>query len=948
MKPLLDLINYGQSYWLDNLSRAMIQNGALKARVDEQGLRGVTSNPAIFNKAISGSDAYDGQITELVRQQCSIQDIYEQLVVTDVQSACDTLRPVYDASEGIDGFVSLEVSPYLSHDTEGTKLEARRLFQAVDRPNVMIKIPGTVAGLPAIEEMLYEGINVNITLLFSIARYEAVAQAYIQALERRAAEGKPIHHIASVASFFLSRIDVLVDQLLAHRIRSAARTTDELRAEQLLGKVAIASAKLAYQRFKSLFNSSAWQAMANQSPRLQRPLWASTSTKNPLYSDVYYVEPLIGPHTVNTLPDETVEAFGQHGYIAANSVESDVEQAHQIMHKLTQVGIDLAAVTQQLLDDGVQKFIEPYDLLMRTLAVKRQAILGGIGGSQTMSPGSLKSTQASTAATLDRLHYTRRLWDGDPTLWSNDSAQVAMVHQRLGWLTSPKDFAAKASAITDCANEIKDAGFRQVVLLGMGGSSLCPEVCRKTFGVAPGWLDLTILDNTDPTAIQQLEGSLELPHTVFIVASKSGTTTETLSFYRYFFARVAQQMPDMPGRHFIAITDPGTFLAQEAERRHFRYCWVNPERIGGRYSALSYFGLLPMALLGVDIAALLQRADQIGLSSGPFIPADTNVAVSLGTMLGVAARQGRDKVTFTLSDSILALGDWLEQLLAESTGKDGLGITPIVGEPLASPDAYGQDRVFVSLRTADGKQMEIEDKLDTLAEAGHPVVRIVMHDVLDLGGEFLRWELATATAGVVLGLNPFDEPNVAEGKTNTTELLKEWQQHGRWDEKPVLQEGEVSVFCGLTESSVSNQSYASISNLLATFIDTAAAPDYMALLAYFMRTEERHQAMQKLRLMLRDRRRVATTVGYGPRYLHSTGQLHKGGANSGVFLLLTADTPQDLSIPDASYGFATLQRAQALGDFRSLNARGRRVIRLHLGQDIEGGLQKLIGCLESH
>jgi transaldolase/glucose-6-phosphate isomerase len=946
MKPLLELIQYGQSYWLDNLTRTMIRNGALKQRVDTQGLRGVTSNPAIFNKAISSSGDYDEQIARLVHEGRSIQDIYERLVVTDVQDACDILRPVYDASDGVDGFVSLEVSPYLAHDTEGTMHEARRLFTAVGRPNVFIKIPGTPAGVPAIEEMLYEGININVTLLFSIQSYEAVAQAYMRALERRLAEGKPVKNVASVASFFLSRIDVLVDQLLGHRVQSVVTQSDGPQPERLFGKVAVASARLAYQSFKTLFRGPSWQALQARGARVQRPLWASTSTKDPLYSDVCYVEPLIGPHTVNTMPDETIDAFAAHGVIVENSVEAELEQAQQVLRDLAAVGMDLDFVTQQLLHEGVQKFIDPFDTLMRTLASKRQAVLGERAGRQTMALGGLKSSVTATYKSLDNRQFGRRLWAHDPLLWKADARQGEAIRQRLGWLDSVETFRGQVDNIMAFAHEVRSTGVRHVVLLGMGGSSLCPEVCRETFGSAPGWPELVMLDNTDPTAIRAVEARLDLARTLFIVASKSGTTTETLSFYRYFHERVCQHVAADAGAHFIAITDPDTPLVEEARRQGFRRCFENPTDIGGRYSALSYFGLVPMALLGIDLATLLARAQHMAMSSGPFIPADASIGVSLGTLLGMAARQGRDKVTFVLSESIGAFGYWAEQLLAESTGKEGRGLIPVEGEPLGAPEVYGRDRVFVWIRTADRPDPDTEARLTTLEAAGHPVVRIVIHDALDLGAEFLRWELATATAGAILEQNPFDEPNVAESKQNTSNLLYEWQQHGVFGEdQPVLTEAGLAVYGDREQPWLPTGPQHSLSTFLQAFVDLAAAPDYLALLPYFHRTAALHQMLQRLRLAWRDRRRVATTLGYGPRYLHSTGQLHKGGPDTGVFILFTADASAELSIPGQPYGFATLQRAQALGDFRSLNTRQRRVIRIHLGSDIEGGIKRLVASL---
>ncbi|HKJ68901.1 MAG TPA: transaldolase [bacterium] len=374
MKRLQELINYGQSYWLDNLTRQKILGGELTDRVEKQGLRGITSNPAIFNKAISTSDAYDDQMQHLAGSGKSVGDIYEALVVKDVQDACDILRSVYDETEGKDGYVSLEVSPYLAHDTEGTIEEARRLFAAVDRPNGFIKIPGTPAGVPAIEQMLYEGVNINITLLFSIDAYEAVARAYIRALERRAAEGKSPEDVASVASFFLSRIDVLVDELLEHRMPPGRPTEFSEMAEALLGKVAIASARVAYQRFKKIFGSARWQLLGQKGARVQRPLWASTSTKNPEYNDVRYVDSLIGPDTVNTLPDHTIDAFADHGALKANTIEEDVTDAYEVLRTLRDVGIDLDYVTTRLVDEGVQKFIDPFDDLMETISEEMQKL----------------------------------------------------------------------------------------------------------------------------------------------------------------------------------------------------------------------------------------------------------------------------------------------------------------------------------------------------------------------------------------------------------------------------------------------------------------------------------------------------------------------------------------------------------------------------------------------
>jgi transaldolase/glucose-6-phosphate isomerase len=753
--PLCQLGQYGQAYWIDNLTRSMIRSGELTTRVTEHGLRGVTSNPAIFHKAIAGSNEYDAQIQQLVHEGLAIHDIYEQLIVTDIQQACDILRPVYDATDRMDGYVSLEVSPYLAHDTAGTMQEVRRLWHAADRPNLFIKIPGTSAGVPAIEEMLYEGININITLLFSVRAYEAVAHAYIRAIGRRVAERKPVRQVASVASFFLSRIDVLIDQLLGHRIQPGTPHGNTPRAEQLLGQVAIANAKLAYESFQKIFSGPQWDALVAQGARVQRPLWASTSTKDPLYQDVRYVEPLIGPCTVNTMPDETIDAFADHGVVEPATVEADLEDAQRVFSDLHKVGVEFDCVAWQLENEGVQKFIDPFDQLMKTIADKRQKFLGARVSRQAMAPGRLKSAVTAAFKGLDSRQFGRRLFAPDPFLWTGDAQQAEAIRQQLGWLHSPEAFRGEATAITQFAAEIKAARFSHVVLLATGGLSLFPKVCRDIFGAAPGWPQLLVLDNTDPAAIREVETCVDPGRTLFIVASKSGTSDDTLSLFRDVRDLLKPQMAGKVNDHAVAITDPGTPLAAEARRQGFRYCFENPADIGGRYSALSYFGLMPMALLGIDITTLLERAQQMWVSCGPFIPAEANPGVSLGTLLGLAARQGRNRVTLLSAKSLGAFGTWAAQLLAASTGKAGLGLVPVVHEVLGPPEAYRADRVFVALRLAKDEDAAGEKKLTALEQAGHPVVRITMNEVIDLGAECFRWQVAAATAGAIMGANPF-------------------------------------------------------------------------------------------------------------------------------------------------------------------------------------------------
>lgn len=941
MSTLVDLLNYGQSYWLDNLTRKKITSGELKKRVTEQGLRGITSNPSIFHKAITGSEDYDAQIKELVAKGLTAQQVYDALTVADVQNACDILKPVFDSSGGVDGFVSLEVSPYLARDTEGSVREARRLHKMVDRLNCYIKIPGTKEGVPAIEQCLYEGININITLLFSVERYVEIAQAYISAIKRRVAEGKQVTNIVSVASFFLSRIDVLTDSLLSQYMITDGSSGPEL----LLGKAALASAKLAYKRFKEIFSTAEWKALEEKGAHVQRPLWASTSTKDPLYDDLMYVETLIGDDTVNTLPDDTINALADHGKLQRDTIEQDVDKAPQVFDKLKKIGIDIDFVTQQLENDGIKKFIEPYDQLMTALEDKRVKMLGDNLSTQAISYGTLKKEVEAAYASLDEKHLGARLYAKDPYLWKTDDATAKMIKESMGWITIPESYADVIKELTTFSEKIKNEGYKYTVLLGMGGSSLCSEVARETYGTARGYLELLVLDNTDPAAIKDVEDKVDMERTLFIAASKSGGTAETISFFKYFYAQMQQKGIADPGKNFVAITDPGSPLVKMANDYKFRMTFLNDTEIGGRYSVLSNFGLLPMALMGVDINALLQSAKQMRVGSDAFVPAASNPSISLGVMMGVCQRHGRDKITFVLSSSISSFGYWVEQLLAESTGKEGKGLVPVNGEALGSPEVYGNDRLFVHMYLPTDNNTANEEKLKALEAAGHPVVRIKVKDKIALGGEYYRWELAVAVAGMVIGINPFDQPNVAESKKNTNNLLEEWQQNGSFKQvEPLMEVDGFTIYGSKEVAPIKNSG--NVSDALSKFGSLAKPGDYIAFLPYFLMTDARSKILQAWRMKTRNKFKEATTLLNGPRYLHSTGQLHKGGPDTGLYIILVGDETADLPIPDEKYGFATLHTAQSLGDYRSLDDKGRRVIRITLGKDIDGGLARLWSLIE--
>ncbi|MEE9208659.1 MAG: bifunctional transaldolase/phosoglucose isomerase [Gemmatimonadota bacterium] len=941
---LHELLEHGQSYWLDNLSRRMIRDGELERRVGQEGLRGVTSNPAIFRSAISGGDAYDEQIEHLVRSGRSLMETYEELACSDLQDACDILRPVYDESAGRDGYVSLEVSPHLIHDTEGSLEEARRLWARVDRPNLYIKIPGTPAGAPAVEQLIYEGISVNVTLLFSLSAYEEVARAYIRGLRRRLDEGEPVDGVTSVASFFLSRIDVLVDELLGHRI-GISDTSDGAsfgpRAEDLLGQAAIASAKLAYASFERLFSGPEWEPLAAAGAGVQRLLWASTSTKNPTYNDVMYVEPLIGPETVNTMPESTIAAFADHGAVRPGSIRDGAEQASRTLADLEDLGIDLKSVHQRLIDEGAKKFIVPFDALLDGLARKRFDVLGDDIASEEYELGDMSGSVDSTLSAMSAARFVRRLFAGDTSLWTRSDETARLIRERLGWLDLSV-LQETMDAARTLADSLGQENVGHAVILGMGGSSLTAAVAARVFGRAPDAPELHVLDDTSPEAITDLESRIELERTVFLVASKSGTTLETLSLYRYFYSRVEQAGVESPGNRFIGLTDAGTLLEIEARQKSFRQTFETPEAVGGRFSALTSFGLVPMALLGADLDAVCYHAQAMLTSCGPDGSANLSPGVKLGAALAYLSDRGYRHVTLLASESLAAFPLWIEQLLAESTGKGGQGLIPVVSDPALDMRRPKSGRVIVTTELAGDRS--VQARLEALSSAGCPVIRLIIPSLEAIGGEFIRWQIATATAGALLGINPFDEPDVRASQENTRRLLETISEGKLPDEPAATRQGGLSGYLRSDAPWSSSLSNGTLDALLSDFLSLARPENYVGILAYFPPTAERLAALDRLRRAIA-RLGPVTTLAQGPRYLHSTGQLHKGGPDTGVFLMLTADPSARIPVPGAEYGFGELHRAQALGDYEALLEADRPILRINLGWYITEALDRLAATI---
>lgn len=946
MNPVKSLEPYGQAIWLDFLARGFIAKGDLKKLIDTDGVKGVTSNPSIFEKAIGSSDEYDGAIGEALKKgDRSVGELYESLAVEDIQHAADVLRPVYDSLKGHDGFVSLEVSPYLALDTKATVAEAERLWKAVGRENLMVKVPATRECVPAIQELISKGISINVTLLFSQAVYRQVAEAYIAGLEAYVAGGGDPSHVASVASFFVSRIDSAVDKELDDKIAKANDPSEKARLEKLKGKIAIANAKMAYQDYKTLFASERWEKLKAKGAKPQRLLWASTGTKNKAYSDVLYVEELIGPDTVNTVPPPTLDAFRDHGKPRA-SLEENLDDARAVLEGLQKAGISLDKITDQLVVEAVKLFADAFDKLLGAVAYKRNVVLNkGLDEQKLSLAPELDKAVKAHADDWRTAGKIRLLWEHDKAVWTGTDED-----KWLGWLDAPKAGVAKLADYQDFAAWVKQRGFTDAVVLGMGGSSLGPEVLALTFAQQSGFPKLHVLDSTDPAQVKTLENSVKLASTLFIVSSKSGGTTEPNVMKDYFYARVGETVgADKAGDHFVAVTDPGSSMEKVAKSQNFARIFHGDPTIGGRYSVLSPFGLVPAAAAGIDLKKLLDLTLAMVRSCGPDVPPAENPGVQIGLALGAAGLDGRDKVTISSSKAIADFGAWAEQLIAESTGKDGKGLIPIDGETLGAPAVYGHDRIFIDLRTESEADAAHEAKLTALEKAGHPVVRIVLRSPDHIGQEFFRFEMATAVAGSILGINPFNQPDVESAKIKTRELTAAFEKSGALPkEAPAVSTNHADLYTDDANAAALRKAGAdgTLGSWIKAHLSRSHAGDYVALLAYIERDAAHIDALQAMRMAVRDSKHVATCAEFGPRFLHSTGQAYKGGPDSGVFLQITADDAKDLPVPGQKASFGIIKAAQARGDFGVLTERGRRALRVHLKGDLNAGLKTLDAAIK--
>ncbi|HOT99210.1 MAG TPA: bifunctional transaldolase/phosoglucose isomerase [Anaerolineaceae bacterium] len=904
----------GQSIWYDNIERGMLMDGEMARMIKDGEVYGVTSNPSIFEKSISSSAAYDDILQSMAWAGLSKEQIYLELVREDIQAAADLFLPVYEATGGIDGMVSVEINPLFAYDTEKSIEDGRALWAQMNRKNVMIKVPATKAGLPVIETLISEGINVNATLIFSIPRYMEVMEAYFLGLEKRLANNLPIDHVTSVASFFVSRIDTLVDSRLEEYGAANPQAADQVAA--LTGKIAIDNARLAYQEFLKFFASERFENLKQYGAKVQRPLWASTSTKNKAYSETLYVDELVAPNSVNTIPPATLSAFLDHGATDLR-IEQDLERARKDFDMLLKLGFDYNRIAQELEDEGVEKFKQAYISLLETIETKRaffKVELANLG----------EAVHAALKKAADEV-YVGSLFDHEPSFWTSDQSGHDEIRERLGWLSLPGQQFSIIDELAAFKEKLLSEGYVHAFVIGMGGSSLAPEVMSQAIAPVDGkGLKLQIIDTTSPDEIAFRVRGVDLRKSLFIVSSKSGGTSETMSAMKYFWAELEKIEPENVGKHFVAITDPNTSLQDLAYRKGFRKVFNARPDVGGRYSVFTHFGLVPAAVMGIDLHKLLGQGNASDLQSRKNVPYPANPNLMLGLVLGEAAKRGKDKLTFIAEGFAGSLVPWLEQLIAESSGKEGKGILPIENEPVLVSQNYPEDRIFVYFKT-DGSKAGL---VDELKQAGQIVITIAIPEPYALAKEFYRWEYATAIACAVLQVNAFDQPNVQLSKTITKDVIIAYQKSGKLEDGEPIWENDQAIVYGFRNEEALRE--IDLESLLLAYARSVPEKGYVVLSGFIPRLEENFEILQALRGRILNAVNKATTLGFGPRFLHSTGQLHKGGLGGGLFIHFTKDAEHDFEIPGEGMSFGTLQRAQALGDLQALAQKDRAAIRVHL------------------
>lgn len=920
------------SLWVDNINRSFLSDGSLQRYIDNLHITGLTSNPTIFEKAILANKAYDTSFEILLKKGYNEEEILESLMVEDIQLACDSLNKIYEESNRRDGYVSMEISPLFSFDSEKIIKESLRLYEKVGRKNLMIKIPATESGIKALEELIYSGVNINMTLIFSPFIYERTALSYIRGVEKRIAAGFS-EHPYSVASFFISRIDTAVDQKIEYLLETNHISKDE--ANKLKGQIAISTALMAYEKYLNLFFTDKFMKLSMSGAKEQRIVWASTSSKNPSYRASKYIEELTLADTINTAPIDTIESFYSSGLINEVNIYERISYAKYLLTLLSKFNISMEDILKNLQKDGIEKFIYSHNKLLGVIGDK-------INRSKNMTEKANKIMPENHDITeeikrLNESNFLKSLWEKETSIFKKEQEHQKIIRNSLGWLDIPFKMYSKIKEIEDFTNSIKEEGYKYAVLLGMGGSSLAPEVYKSLYQ-KNNYPKLIVLDTTNPESILKARKTIDIKKTLFIFSSKSGGTIEPNSQFKYFFSEVKKSGIKNPGNNFIAITDKNTSLEKLALSKKFKKIFINPSDIGGRFSALSYFGLIPASICGANIKLIIEKSlNMAKLCQNNNI--NENPGLILGSIIYNGFKLGKDKLTIILPEKLKTFGLWIEQLVAESTGKEGKGIVPVCENILNDIENCSRDRNFITVEFENFRNQQLEDSISTLKNEGHRVYRIFIEDIYDISAEFFRWEIATATAGFLMEINPFDQPDVQFSKKYTIELISEFVKTRKMSvEKPIFENDYFSVFF----SDAINKNKIEFKNeeeLFSYILSNLKENDYLVLLAYLCQAADIDKKLYEILKKIKEVNNVASFYSYGPRYLHSTGQLFKGGKDNGLFLILTHKSKKDIKIDGERYTFGQLHMAQAIGDFKALNSKNRRAIRIDIKKELEKSLK---------
>lgn len=902
------------SVWLRGLTRDLVDRGRLGELLAAGAVQGVIADPEILAAALASGKAYTAPLRPLAQAGWPPEQALDALRVDDARAAADLLLPLYERTNGDAGFVSLGLRPASLREPDLALEEARWFWAAVNRPNLLVTIPVAGSTLSILERAVSEGINVHAAGLFSLERYAEVYEAYIRGLEARRVRGDMLEHVAAVASFSLSRLDDHLDRRLTELVLRGGAIGE--RAESLLGRSGAALAKLAHAQFRAEIAVERFHALAEKGARPQRLIWSLASAGNVGPGGAARLAGLSGAETIFSLPVEALPLGGvPSGF--EGGIERDLSAARGTLEALETLGVSLSAVSDFLENERLARLSSAFDTMDETVRGTHKSLRQELAGLAPAVP--------EVVARLDAEAVSRRLWRGDPALWAGPDRKPDEVSDRLGWLNLPQASEVAVRDLQDFALELRRSGYRHAVLLGMGGSALAPDVFRRILDRGQG-LSLHVLDSTDPAAVLEVTRAVPPIEALYIVASKSGSTIEPLSLFEHFWAEAGEQLGGDAPSHFVAVTDPGTSLEKLARERRFRRVFLAPPDVGGRFSALSIFGLLPAALVGVDLEGLLRGGARMARLCGAKAETGRNPGAFLGALLASAALSGRGNLTLVADPDLLPLADWIEQLVAESSGKDGRGILPIVGEPVGGARSYGRDRFVAYLR----REGSLDVRVETWIRAGTPVAILdCAEGAPGLGAEVFRWEFATAVACHSLGVNAFDQPDVQRAKSRTGDLLKAYARKGSLAPPPTLWEAPGIRLYGDRERPAP-PSTSNIEALGTWLLDQIDPGKGIAFLVYLHSEPALQRRLGALRKELRDRLHLATTLGFGPRYLHSTGQIHKGGPDRQVFLVITAGPEVDVPIPGAGYSFGVLERAQALGDLQALLDLGRRAFGIHL------------------